>query len=138
MKDALAEARKRISIGVVGGSDLIKQVEQLGADGKLLVRTLFRIVCLALIRGVALQNFDYNFAENGLVAYKEGKLIGETVSFNLLVLCRVLILTDRRACAFRVSRTTWAKTTSSLLSTSPSNILLTLTFLSSGTCTVLC
>lgn len=47
-----------VSIGVVGGSDLLKQKEQLGPE--------------------TLSMYDYNFAENGVVAYKEGKLINET------------------------------------------------------------
>merc|ERR1712046_540256 len=40
--------------GVVGGSDFVKQKEQLGPK--------------------TLELFDYNFAENGLVAYKNGEL----------------------------------------------------------------
>lgn len=42
---------------MVGGSDLSKQLEQLGPD--------------------VLSMFDYVFSENGLVAYEEGKLICE-------------------------------------------------------------
>lgn len=53
MKALLAELRRHIYIGVVGGSDLVKQQEQLGED--------------------ALQNFDYNFPENGIVAYRNGQ-----------------------------------------------------------------
>lgn len=34
MLDTLAELRKKVVIGFVGGSDLSKQVEQLGANGK--------------------------------------------------------------------------------------------------------
>lgn len=48
----LAELRKKVTIGIVGGSDLGKQQEQLGAN--------------------MLQNFDYVFSENGLDAYKDG------------------------------------------------------------------
>ncbi len=44
-----------LNLGVVGGSDLVKQQEQLRHD--------------------ALQRFDYNFPENGIVAYKAGHLI---------------------------------------------------------------
>jgi phosphomannomutase len=43
------------SSGVVGGSDLVKQQEQLRHD--------------------ALDRFDYNFPENGIVAYKLGHLM---------------------------------------------------------------
>lgn len=49
--------RKTIIIGMVGGSDLAKQREQLGPD--------------------VLSLFDYTFSENGLVAYKGQKLIAE-------------------------------------------------------------
>lgn len=53
----LAKLRQKICIGVVGGSDLVKQKEQLGDSPNL---------------------FDYCFSENGLLAYKDGKLIGQT------------------------------------------------------------
>lgn len=53
----LAELRKKVYIAVVGGSDLTKIQEQLGSD-------LFK-------------NFDYVFAENGLVAFKNSELIYE-------------------------------------------------------------
>ncbi|CAL5381793.1 unnamed protein product [Camellia sinensis] len=43
-------------VGVVGGSDLVKISEQLGNS--------------------VINDYDYVFAENGLVAYKDGKLIG--------------------------------------------------------------
>jgi phosphomannomutase len=53
MKELLKKLREKIYIGVVGGSDLVKQQEQLGED--------------------ALLNFDYNFPENGIVAFQNGK-----------------------------------------------------------------
>lgn len=53
MRDLLAELRKKVVIGFVGGSDLAKQLEQLGPD--------------------VLDQFDYAFSENGLTAYKQGK-----------------------------------------------------------------
>lgn len=53
MLKTLAELRKKVVIGFVGGSDLAKQVEQLGPN--------------------VLENFDYCFSENGLTAYKLGK-----------------------------------------------------------------
>ncbi|ODQ67058.1 eukaryotic phosphomannomutase [Nadsonia fulvescens var. elongata DSM 6958] len=52
MKQLLAELRQKVVIGFVGGSDLAKQVEQLGAT--------------------VLADFDYCFSENGLTAYKSG------------------------------------------------------------------
>lgn len=57
MLDFLKALRKQVVIGMVGGSDLIKQREQLG-------------------EGV-LDMFDYTFSENGLVAYKGKELIAE-------------------------------------------------------------
>lgn len=53
MKSTLEKLRKKVVIGFVGGSDLSKQVEQLGAT--------------------VLADFDYCFSENGLTAYKQGK-----------------------------------------------------------------
>ncbi|CAI5719868.1 unnamed protein product [Hyaloperonospora brassicae] len=58
MLTRLEKLRERITIGVVGGSDLVKQKEQLGSD--------------------VVNNFDYSFSENGLVAYHNGELVGET------------------------------------------------------------
>lgn len=58
MDDHLQALRKRCLIGLVGGSDIVKIAEQIG--------------------GVqALAKYDYVFAENGLVAYKQGKLFFE-------------------------------------------------------------
>ena len=56
--DFLERLRERVLIGVVGGSDLKKQQEQLGAD--------------------CLDRFDFFFSENGLAAYKQGQLIKKT------------------------------------------------------------
>lgn len=53
MKDTLKKLREKVVIGFVGGSDLAKQVEQLGPT--------------------VLDDFDYCFSENGLTAYKQGK-----------------------------------------------------------------
>lgn len=53
MQDLLANLRKKCIIGFVGGSDLAKQLEQLGED--------------------VLDRFDFAFSENGLTAYKLGK-----------------------------------------------------------------
>jgi phosphomannomutase len=53
----LRTLRSQVYIGMVGGSDLKKQREQLGDD--------------------VLDMFDYTFSENGLVAYKGAELIAE-------------------------------------------------------------
>eukprot|EP00249_Psilotum_nudum_P025178 c29416_g1_i1 orf=741-1481(-) len=52
----LQDLRKVVAVGVVGGSDLSKILEQLGPT--------------------AIADYDYVFSENGLVAYKNGKKIG--------------------------------------------------------------
>jgi phosphomannomutase len=53
----LAALREKIAVGVVGGSDLPKQKEQLGDSPNL---------------------FDWCFSENGLLAYKDGAQIDQT------------------------------------------------------------
>ncbi|XP_071368766.1 phosphomannomutase 2 isoform X2 [Centroberyx affinis] len=57
MAEFLQLLRGRVRVGVVGGSDLQKIQEQLGDDDELI------------------QKMDYVFAENGLVAYKNGQLL---------------------------------------------------------------
>jgi phosphomannomutase len=55
MMDTLKELRKKITIGIVGGSDLPKQEEQLG-------------------KGIV-DEVVWNFSQNGLVAYHMGTLL---------------------------------------------------------------
>ncbi|KAL4447471.1 hypothetical protein ABPG75_004690 [Micractinium tetrahymenae] len=55
MVEEMQRLRKLVTVGTVGGSDLHKQMEQLGPN--------------------VLQEFDYVFSENGLVAYKRGELL---------------------------------------------------------------
>jgi phosphomannomutase len=43
MKNMLAALRKKIVVGFVGGSDLVKQKEQIGEDGKQLFYTKIRL-----------------------------------------------------------------------------------------------
>eukprot|EP00461_Guttulinopsis_vulgaris_P000133 UN00133 len=57
MREFMQKVRKDSYIGVVGGSDFVKIKEQLGDE--------------------LLADWDYVFAENGLMAYKEGQLIGQ-------------------------------------------------------------
>ncbi|XP_065058294.1 uncharacterized protein LOC135686071 [Rhopilema esculentum] len=56
MKNFLEDLQKKVVIAVVGGSDLCKIKEQMGGDA-------------------FVKSYDYVFAENGLVAYKNGKLV---------------------------------------------------------------
>ncbi|KAG8835704.1 Phosphomannomutase [Serendipita sp. 405] len=63
MIELLQELRKKVVIGFVGGSDLVKISEQLSVTGE-----------------PAINMFDYAFAENGLTAFKDGKQL-ESQSF---------------------------------------------------------
>ncbi|KAH9787979.1 phosphomannomutase [Citrus sinensis] len=65
MLEFMRELRKVVTVGVVGGSDLSKISEQLGKT--------------------VIDEYDYVFSENGLVAHKDGKLIGtqEFINFTL-------------------------------------------------------
>jgi len=58
MLTMLRELKKKVVIGYVGGSDLAKQMEQLGEDA-------------------AKSLFDFGFSENGATAYRKGALIGQ-------------------------------------------------------------
>jgi phosphomannomutase len=64
MKDFLKLLRNNVDVGIVGGSDLPKQQEQMGEN--------------------IINEVDYSFSENGLVAYKDGQLIGKTSISNHL------------------------------------------------------
>jgi phosphomannomutase len=57
VKQFLQQLKKKVVIGIVGGSDLLKQQEQMGEK--------------------VVDEVNYSFSENGLVAYKNGKLIGK-------------------------------------------------------------
>ncbi|KAH3747136.1 hypothetical protein DPMN_181558 [Dreissena polymorpha] len=54
----MEDLKSQVKVALVGGSDLVKIAEQLGGDD-------------------VIHKFDYVFAENGLVAYKEGQQIGQ-------------------------------------------------------------
>ncbi|KAF3335270.1 Phosphomannomutase [Carex littledalei] len=56
MLEFVKELREVVTVGVVGGSDLVKISEQLGKS--------------------VIYDYDYTFSENGLVAHKNGELIG--------------------------------------------------------------
>lgn len=61
MLQLLSQLRHKCAVGFVGGSDLVKQQEQLGTQS-IPVTTLF----------------DFCFAENGLTAYRMGKQLAST------------------------------------------------------------
>ncbi|CAN6461785.1 unnamed protein product [Victoria cruziana] len=56
MLEFMQKLKEIVTVGVVGGSDLVKISEQLGKT--------------------VITDYDYVFSENGLVAYKGGQLIG--------------------------------------------------------------
>lgn len=56
MKDFLQALKSKVQVGIVGGSDLVKQQEQCGKN--------------------IVNEVDFSFSENGLIAYKDGKLVG--------------------------------------------------------------
>ena len=78
----LKALRARTKIGMVGGSDLSKQKEQLGDDG-------MRVICAIadtdrshadlLLPLSVLSMFDYVFPENGLMAFRDGRLFSQMV-----------------------------------------------------------
>eukprot|EP00465_Bigelowiella_longifila_P009194 CAMPEP_0185256924 /NCGR_PEP_ID=MMETSP1359-20130426/5986_1 /TAXON_ID=552665 /ORGANISM="Bigelowiella longifila, Strain CCMP242" /LENGTH=260 /DNA_ID=CAMNT_0027841735 /DNA_START=61 /DNA_END=843 /DNA_ORIENTATION=+ len=58
MKTFMEDLRSKAYVGVVGGSDLSKQLEQLGNN--------------------CVNEFDYFFTQNGLVSFKKGKALAST------------------------------------------------------------
>ncbi|CAL1302074.1 unnamed protein product [Larinioides sclopetarius] len=60
MKIFLLELNKKVAIGLVGGSDFDQIGEQMRDPN-------------------FVESYDYVFPQNGLVAYKDGKLIGKKV-----------------------------------------------------------
>lgn len=92
MAEFLQKLRSRFRVGVVGGSDLNKIKEQLGDDGKIHICAGVVLCCVSPppltspsrclswcqpCSGplcAVIQKVDYLFAENGLVAYKNGEL----------------------------------------------------------------
>lgn len=60
MLEFMKELKGKVTVGVVGGSDLKKITEQIAEDQDDLINS-----------------YDYVFSENGLVAFKSGALIGE-------------------------------------------------------------
>jgi len=88
MLETLRQVRRKVVIGFVGGSDLAKQKEQLGENGTgaTLSRTA-RLLCstptahngAAHTTPTVLDLFDFGFAENGLTAYRKGKVLATQV-----------------------------------------------------------
>ena len=57
MKTFMSDLRSKVTVGIVGGSDLVKISEQLGEGSE--------------------REFEYLLAENGLVAFKGGELLAK-------------------------------------------------------------
>ena len=78
MLEVLKELRKKVAVGFVGGSDLVKITEQLRVTGNnsawrpsaQLMATTFELNRENSVP--VLDDFDYAFAENGLTAYRLG------------------------------------------------------------------
>ena len=77
--DLLKELRKKLVIGFVGGSDLVKITEQLNVRGNNCKCELpgpsltLTNDPICPMRIPAIDDFDFAFAENGLTAYRLGK-----------------------------------------------------------------
>lgn len=72
MEEFMEKLKKKVTVGLVGGSDLVKILEQLGGDK-------------------ALGKYDYVFSENGLVAHKNGELIFKEVNQKQLIKISFLV-----------------------------------------------
>lgn len=76
MDQYLQNLRSRVSLGLVGGSDLRKIAEQT-------LPSNMRAACRDPLE-ICVKRFDYVFAENGLMAYKKGQLLSKQSIVNHL------------------------------------------------------
>lgn len=67
MDTLLGELKKKVKVGLVGGSDLAKIAEQMSPKALDSDQAISEVV----------NKYDYVFSENGLVAYDAGQLIGK-------------------------------------------------------------
>lgn len=67
----LSKLRTQVAIGFVGGSDLVKQQEQLATSD--VNGTLTNSSPQHVLKHLVVDLFDYAFAENGLIAYRESQ-----------------------------------------------------------------
>lgn len=74
MEEFIEKLKSRVSVGLVGGSDMEKIVEQMGGKGHDRYEATLDI----------LNRYEFIFAENGLVAYKRGVLLGKESILNFL------------------------------------------------------
>jgi len=74
MEQFLLSLKEKVTIGLVGGSDLVKIAEQMGGCGENKTQSTYNIV----------KKYNYVFAENGLVAYKNGSLLSKQSILNFM------------------------------------------------------
>jgi len=67
MEQFLEELKEKVTVGLVGGSDLGKIAEQMVRSGENSSQLIYNMI----------HKYDYVFAENGLVAYKKGSLLAK-------------------------------------------------------------
>ncbi|KAH9396542.1 PREDICTED: phosphomannomutase-like [Rhagoletis zephyria] len=67
MDSLLGELKKKVKVGLVGGSDLGKIAEQMSPKALDAEQAIYEVV----------NKYDYVFSENGLIAYEAGKLVGK-------------------------------------------------------------
>ncbi len=65
-----------MTIGLVGGSDFVKAKEQMGDTSERIFNVSF---CHSSIFFSVLENFDFVFSENGLIAFADAKPLAATV-----------------------------------------------------------
>ncbi|XP_054168051.1 uncharacterized protein LOC128965389 [Oppia nitens] len=74
ISEVLTKLKEKVTIGLVGGSDLPKIAEQMGRQGDDVSEAIDDVI----------QRYDYVFAENGLVAYKNGSLLAKESIVNYI------------------------------------------------------
>lgn len=80
MKEFILNIKKKVVIGIVGGSDYDKMQEQMGGDDGKHIFARVNFVMYKSIYIIVTKMYDYVFSENGLVAYKNGELAAIQVS----------------------------------------------------------
>jgi phosphomannomutase len=81
MIEFMEKLKQKVTVGIVGGSDLVKILEQLGGNDGIINPTLYLINTYynETYFYIELGKYDYLFSENGLVSHKKGKLIFQEV-----------------------------------------------------------
>ena len=75
MKEFLKRLKERVDVGIVGGSDLSKQQEQLGDNSEI----------ASFPSCVVTNELTYVFSQNGLSSYHNGVKFHETVGNRFLL-----------------------------------------------------